>query len=97
MSIEDVHPFKVVMDSSLAEFFDFYSDVSGTPLIRLNSLTFHATFDVPIVIRKAGGDSAWRRLKRVIPALFKEAVHEDRDGATEWEVMVRGESSNTAL
>jgi hypothetical protein len=93
MSLDTTHPFSIVKNCSLSEFFQFYASVSGTPLSSLNSLKFIAAFgnNQTSVVRRYGGESAWKRLKVVMPTLFTDAVREDREGQMEWQVLVRGE------
>ncbi|KAE9372408.1 hypothetical protein N431DRAFT_439528, partial [Stipitochalara longipes BDJ] len=67
MSLERTHPFEIVKNSSLSEFFLFYSSVSGTPLSTLTSLEFQPAFGKrqSIEIRRYGGEEKWKRLKEV--------------------------------
>jgi hypothetical protein len=93
MSLETTHPFNIVKNSSLAEFFLFYASVSGTPISKLTSLKFLAAFgkSQSFEVRRYGGENVWRRLKAVMPTLFKEAVRQDKEGEMEWQVLVSGE------
>lgn len=93
MSLETTHPFEIAKNSSLSEFFQFYSSISGTPLSRLSSLTFLAAFgkSQSFEVRRYGGENVWRRFKAVMPTLFKEAVRKDKEGEMEWQVLVSGE------
>ncbi len=88
MSLDTPHPFSIIQSSSLSEFFQFYASVSGTPLASLTSLKFMVAFgsNQSPVARRYAGEDAWRRLKVVIPRLFREAAR--RDGGMEWRLLV---------
>lgn len=93
MSLETTHPFEIVKNSSLSEFFQFYSSVSGTPLSSLTTLELQPAFGKrpSYEIRRYGGEDKWKRLKEVMLSLFDRAVRKDRDGRTEWQVLVSSE------
>lgn len=93
MSLETTYSFEIVVNSSLTQFFQFYASVSGTPLSSLTSLTFEPAFgnSQKLVVRRYGGESAWQRLKAVMPTLLKRVVRMDKEGQMEWQVLVSGE------
>lgn len=93
MSLETTHSFEIVKNSSLSEFFQFYSSVSGTPLSTLTSLELQPTFGKRSSheIRRYGGENTWKRLGEVIQSQFDKAVRKDKEGRTEWLVLVSSE------
>jgi hypothetical protein len=90
MSLETAHAFEIVENSSLSEFFQFYSSVSGTPLSSLTTLELQPAFGKrpSYEIRRYGGEDKWKRAKEVILSLFDRAVRKDRNGRMEWQVLV---------
>jgi hypothetical protein len=93
MILDTTHSFEIVENSSLSEFFQFYSSISAAPLSSLTSLEFQPAFGKrpSYKIRRYGGEDQWKRLKEVIPSLFEKAVRRDRGGRTEWLVLVSSE------
>ncbi|KAN0110553.1 hypothetical protein V8E51_006940, partial [Hyaloscypha variabilis] len=90
MSLDTTHSFDTVKNSTLSEFFQFYSSVSGTPLSTLTSLEFQPAFGKrqSIEIRRYGGEDKWKTLKEVITTLFDRAVRKDKEGRMEWQVLI---------
>jgi hypothetical protein len=93
MILDTTHSFEIVENSSLSEFFQFYSSVSAAPLSSLTSLEFQPAFGKrpSYEIRRYGGEDKWKRLKEVISSLFEKAVRKDGGGRTEWQVLVSSE------
>jgi hypothetical protein len=93
MILDTTHSFEIVKNSSLSEFFQFYSSVSAAPLSSLTSLEFQPAFGKrpSYEIRRYGGEDKWKRLKEVISSLFEKAVRKDGGGRTEWQVLVSSE------
>jgi hypothetical protein len=93
MILDTTHSFEIVKNSSLSEFFQFYSSVSAAPLSSLTSLEFQPAFGKrpSYEIRRYGGEDKWKRLKEVISSQFEKAVRKDGGRRTEWQVLVSSE------
>jgi hypothetical protein len=84
-NLDQVYPFQVYMqDSTLDEFFSFYSRVSGTPLDRIRGLEFgkmfgpskrRRTYKVP----RFNGEAMWMRLKEMATWAFEKAKGQERE------------------
>jgi hypothetical protein len=83
-NLDQVYPFQAYMkDSTLDEFFSFYSRISGTPFERIKRLEFGMMFGPTerrrtLKVPRLHGEAAWMRLKEWAATLFEEAKGRDR-------------------
>ncbi|KAE8443475.1 hypothetical protein EG329_001872 [Mollisiaceae sp. DMI_Dod_QoI] len=84
IDVDNAFSFQHAQDATLAEFFDFYSIVSGVPNFKLKALTFTPAFGTGyrVVKMERVGDAArneqsWKLKKRMIMAFFQKAEKEE--------------------
>lgn len=90
MNLEHGYDYDVIKNNTLAGFFSFFALVSNAQPDSFTQLVFTPTFgsNSSLRITKNNGEAAWKRLKRVIPALLKQAQR-DIPEETDFQIMVQ--------